>query len=253
MKTFQWLLAGGAGTLFAAAVSCNPPDRDFGAQSSTSSGGGSSPSGGGGAIPGTTNGSVGQVGSGPTTSGPTTSGGGPCGTSADCDDGDLCTDESCVGGACVYASNVDDGNVCTKDSCTPEVGPVHFLDGNCCPHSVCAPGVPLNKACIFLGSQQEVDCAPKVCNLSPECCSKQWDASCVENAKSLCVSLASDKISCACGHSYCNVGSPLDLNCDPCVAAVCSYAPSCCTSAWDSNCITQAHQYCNIPLGASCQ
>jgi hypothetical protein len=33
---------------------------------------------------------------------------------------------------------------------------------------------------------------------------------------------------------------------------VCSYAPECCMNGWNSNCITQAHQYCNIPLGANC-
>lgn len=58
-----------------------------------------------------------------------------------CDDGDVCTMAGgCVAGACApgLAVSCDDGNVCSDDSCTPPLGCVHLAnsatcsDGNAC-------------------------------------------------------------------------------------------------------------------------
>ena len=80
------------------------------------------------------------------------------GTPPNCDDGDLCTDDSCdpVAG-CQHVSNVarcDDGNVCTDDTCDPVTGCV-FTDnaapcddgdacttGDTCSAGACVPGTP---------------------------------------------------------------------------------------------------------------
>ncbi|MBM4355321.1 MAG: hypothetical protein FJ109_16305, partial [Deltaproteobacteria bacterium] len=62
-------------------------------------------------------------------------GGGPC------DDGNLCTEgDSCLAGKCLpgKAAQCDDGNPCTDDSCAPDMGCVHSTnplpcnDGNAC-------------------------------------------------------------------------------------------------------------------------
>lgn len=55
----------------------------------------------------------------------------PCGTNADCDDGDSCTDDLCdaVTGRCGHEEiDCDDGNGCTTDSCDSASGCVHTVD-----------------------------------------------------------------------------------------------------------------------------
>jgi hypothetical protein len=46
----------------------------------------------------------------------------PCAGVADCDDGNVCTDQACTGGFCVYSDHAgtcaDDANACTDDVCT---------------------------------------------------------------------------------------------------------------------------------------
>ncbi len=56
-----------------------------------------------------------------------------CSTDADCDDGSLCTVDSCVQGVCRNAAVVcDDGRVCTVDSCNPATGTCSFDSTQCC-------------------------------------------------------------------------------------------------------------------------
>jgi hypothetical protein len=73
----------------------------------------------------------------------------PCGTVADCDDGNPCTAESCTGGFCTYAAVAcDDGDPCNgAERCAPAVGcvagpPPVCDDGNPCNgRETCAAGV----------------------------------------------------------------------------------------------------------------
>ena len=75
-----------------------------------------------------------------------------------CDDGDFCTlGDKCVAGACVpgVAANCNDGNLCTDDSCNPDSGCLHApnlepcddgnecTDGDICTESACTAGVPV--------------------------------------------------------------------------------------------------------------
>ena len=70
---------------------------------------------------------------------------------ASCNDGNACTTaDACAGGVCVGgpALNCDDGNVCTDDSCNPATGCVHTnntascSDGNACTQTdTCQGGV----------------------------------------------------------------------------------------------------------------
>ncbi|HYS54558.1 MAG TPA: post-COAP-1 domain-containing protein [Thermoanaerobaculia bacterium] len=69
---------------------------------------------------------------------------------ASCDDGNACTtNDTCAGGTCVGgpAPNCNDNNVCTDDSCNPATGCVHINntapcnDGNACTtNDTCAAG-----------------------------------------------------------------------------------------------------------------
>lgn len=68
-----------------------------------------------------------------------------------CEDGDLCTMDTCSAGFCLpdTAVTCDDGNPCTSDSCDPDVGCVHepltgtpCNDGNACTQTdICQAGV----------------------------------------------------------------------------------------------------------------
>ncbi|MBI3834995.1 MAG: hypothetical protein HY287_11760 [Planctomycetes bacterium] len=61
-----------------------------------------------------------------------------------CDDGNACTtNDTCAGGSCAGgpAPNCDDGNVCTDDSCTPGSGCTHVDNTNSCNDGhVCTSG-----------------------------------------------------------------------------------------------------------------
>ncbi|PXF60373.1 MAG: hypothetical protein C4B58_00625 [Deltaproteobacteria bacterium] len=79
---------------------------------------------------------------------------GECEIDEDCDDGDLCTTDSCVDGECVFEPvDCDDGDPCTVDSCDPETGcqhePMVCDDSNLCTIDSCVDG-----QCVF----EPVDC-----------------------------------------------------------------------------------------------
>lgn len=73
-----------------------------------------------------------------------------CGVDAECDDGDVCTVDSCEGCTCEHrAAACDDGDPCTADSCDPVAGCAHadLPDGTACDdgdvcngHETCAAG-----------------------------------------------------------------------------------------------------------------
>ena len=77
----------------------------------------------------------------------------PCSDGNSCTTSDVCSGGHCVGGA---PPNCDDGNVCTDDTCSPSTGCVHTnntapcTDGNACTtndtcsHGSCAGGPALN-------------------------------------------------------------------------------------------------------------
>jgi|GEM_PF-1521465 len=81
-----------------------------------------------------------------------------CTVDRDCDDGNVCTADTCEGCVCVHrAISCDDGNACTADTCDPQAGCQHAVvpdgtpcpDGNLCNGSetcqagTCTAGTPL--------------------------------------------------------------------------------------------------------------
>jgi hypothetical protein len=178
--------------------------------------------------------------------------------SVSCDDGDACTADSCdVALGCVHApiAGVDDDNACTKDSCDPMTGKVtHAPIPDCCPHSACLTGVPLNLACSYPGPHN--NCVKKVCDVDPFCCLGGWDSLCVAHTRdpNICpTGILPGFFSCVKSHSYCAVGAPLAKGSDPCVKKVCDVDPSCCLGAWDALCVSEVHGLCDVPSGADCK
>jgi len=152
-----------------------------------------------------------------------------CGTAADGCGGTL----SC--GSCVA------GQTCSSGVCVaaPPSG---------CSHSECTSGTKLTGSCS--------SCAQTVCATDSYCCNNSWDATCVNEAKSMCGSLCST----ACTPSTCaslgkNCGSVANgcggtLSCGTCAAGqTCSN--NTCVTAPPSSC---AHSQCTTgtKLTASC-
>lgn len=102
-----------------------------------------------------------------------------------------------------------------------------------CAHDVCEPGEALDQACDT--------CATSICAADPFCCTVFWDRVCVEEAETVC-----GKNCDGCAHDFCAVGDPLENNCDPCAATVCGTDPFCCTTGWDSRCVQEAADACNL-------
>jgi hypothetical protein len=49
-----------------------------------------------------------------------------------------------------------------------------------------------------------------------------------------------------CAHSECTSGKKLSATCDACVTATCSLDSYCCSSTWDSVCISEAELACGL-------
>lgn len=47
-------------------------------------------------------------------------------------------------------------------------------------------------------------------------------------------------------HHVCRPGNPIPTTCSPCAAAVCEGDPFCCTGSWDSICVDQARDICEL-------
>ncbi len=54
-----------------------------------------------------------------------------------------------------------------------------------------------------------------------------------------------------CAHSLCEQGPPLGLGCDACVEQICACDPYCCEKGWDSYCVFEAQEICNLPCAAT--
>ena len=111
-----------------------------------------------------------------------------CSTAGQCDDGNVCTDDSCVSGACQYANNTascSDGNVCTTGdtcdfgycvgehvtNCCNAVADCN--DYNACTNDACSNNVcshTHNPAGTPCGSSSDDACTdPDTCNASGQC------------------------------------------------------------------------------------
>jgi hypothetical protein len=49
-----------------------------------------------------------------------------------------------------------------------------------------------------------------------------------------------------CAHDVCTTGAALNPACDPCVTFVCAFDNLCCSSGWDSICVSWAESFCGV-------
>lgn len=49
----------------------------------------------------------------------------------------------------------------------------------------------------------------------------------------------------SCAHKVCVVGDALASDCEPCATAICAADPSCCTEAWDQDCVSAVSSLCD--------
>ena len=117
-----------------------------------------------------------------------------CLVDADCNDGNVCTTDTCVNGLCAHTNNTnpcDDGSFCTAgDTCTGGVcvggAPPACDDGNACTANTCNPGTGLCENPPIVCNDNNT-CTDDTCNTGTGCVFTANDANaCTDN--SLCTS-----------------------------------------------------------------
>ncbi|APR88285.1 hypothetical protein A7982_13634 [Minicystis rosea] len=117
--------------------------------------------------------------------------------------------------------------------------------GSTCPHSEYTTGAKLQSGCDA--------CVTTVCKSDSYCCSTKWDSTCVSEAKAWCGASSSSSSSSSssggsstCSHSECATGTKLKTGCDACVTTVCKSDTYCCSTSWDSTCVSEAKSWCAL-------
>jgi cysteine-rich repeat protein len=83
------------------------------------------------------------------------------------------------------------------------------------------------------GAMVKVDNGPKVFNQGQSCCESG-----LQESFEACTA--------TCDHDTCTTDGPLGSNCGDCAAQVCAADSYCCTEGWDSQCVSEAEQICEI-------
>ncbi|HSC87972.1 MAG TPA: hypothetical protein VLC09_11900 [Polyangiaceae bacterium] len=105
-----------------------------------------------------------------------------------------------------------------------------------CAHSKCMTGAKLSPKCD--------DCVDRICDVEPSCCNVAWTQSCVDRVATTCDAICGLP---SCQSNACSVGPAIPASCAStgnCVANVCASMPSCCTTAWTSDCVNKAYALC---------
>jgi len=115
-----------------------------------------------------------------------------------------------------------------------------------CDHDVCSAGGPLKADC---GS-----CATEVCKNDSYCCTTQWDQVCIDETKKYCANGCGGTGTTTCDHDPCTSGKALNTSCSTCVSTVCGKDPYCCSTSWDSTCVSEAQgeAACASACGGGC-
>lgn len=92
-----------------------------------------------------------------------------------------------------------------------------------------------------------VACCELVCELDKFCCENHWDGFCVEEAQKFC-----DICPLECGSpgsgDCCAEHETPTCSDTSCCNLVCKIDPFCCESEWDSQCVSEAQDFCNVCL-----
>jgi hypothetical protein len=158
-----------------------------------------------------------------------------------------CTHDTCETGdalsaecdSCTAAVCVNDDYCCTTKW---DFLCVNLVDLECnnlcnpvvmCEHDICTEGTALVDTCDA--------CVTAVCAVDDVCCDSvqgQWDQFCVAEVKKGTTHAACNSLCCA--HSECNSGPALDATCSDCATSVCTGDAFCCSTNWDSLCVSKA-------------
>jgi hypothetical protein len=136
--------------------------------------------------------------------------------------GKTCGDDGC-GGSC---GTCGAGQTCSAGTCMGGT--------SSCSHPICSTGTKLTSSCDA--------CATQICAADSYCCNTSWDSICVGEVSSVC------NQSCGggtCAHSLCSTGTKLTSTCDSCAATICGQDSYCCTTKWDSQCVSEVSSMCN--------
>jgi hypothetical protein len=119
---------------------------------------------------------------------------------------------------------------------------VSIAKGVCWSFGDCPGEEPCNVAHQSPGCA-DATCCSVVCDADPLCCEIQWNSTCVNAAKLLCV--PRDNWDCPCIGS-CFDEHPETAGCEDevCCSGVCNIDPLCCTQSWDAGCATLARVVC---------
>lgn len=148
--------------------------------------------------------------------------------------GKACGDDGC-GGSC--------GSCGTDQSCSAGVCISAGGGSSTCSHPICSTGAKLTTTCD--------PCAKQVCNADSYCCGTTWDSICVGEVGSVCGescagggSGSGSGSADSCSHSICSAGTKLTTGCDACTTDICSEDSYCCTTKWDSQCVSEVSSIC---------
>nr|HEX4314137.1 S53 family peptidase [Kofleriaceae bacterium] len=153
--------------------------------------------------------------------------------------GKTCGDDGC-GGTC--------GTCPTGDTCSAGVCMASGGGGGACEHPICSTGAAETASCDT--------CAGEVCSKDSYCCTTAWDSICVGEVSSICGESCTggggggsgSGGGSTCSHSICSQGKKLTKTCDSCAADICSEDSYCCSTKWDSQCVSEVGSIC----GESC-
>jgi hypothetical protein len=138
--------------------------------------------------------------------------------------GKQCGDDGCGGscGTCGTGSSCNSSGQCVATSCA---------------HPICSTGTKLTSGCDA--------CVASICAKDSYCCGTSWDSTCVGEVSSVCGQSCSSG---SCAHSECTAGAKLKKGCNACTTKVCAHDAYCCSTSWDSQCVSEVATYC----GESC-
>jgi hypothetical protein len=110
--------------------------------------------------------------------------------------------------------------------------PVQQTAGPACAHSPCVTGVALDPSCADW-------CVGRIAAVAPSCATSAWVQPCVDMVGTFC------NLRCDCS-TDCVQGNGFDMTACAVTQRECSRYPSCCTTGWTADCISNAEQTCGL-------
>ncbi len=173
-----------------------------------------------------------------------------------------CADADCTADAACKKSNVE--TICNDKIDNDQDGATDCADNDCMADLACAVTPETNCTDkIDNDGDGKTDCDDSDCAKTAAC--KVVETLCadkIDNDKdgftdcddSDCAADAACATKCV--HDLCTAGAKVAKTCDACATAVCAQDSYCCSTSWDSNCVSEIAQYCTkqcpVPVETNC-